>query len=89
MGHVVELIALLMAHFSSPKPSTGKTVILDILIPTDDSLKEVWETRQKVETNGGHKFVVSHQGLIDLKSLRNTEQDKADINSLRSLSDED
>jgi hypothetical protein len=69
--------------------STGKTFILDILIPTDDSLKEVWETRQKVETKGEPIFVVSRQGLIALKSLRNSEQDKADINYLRSLSDED
>ncbi|OQY54217.1 MAG: hypothetical protein DRR08_21245 [Candidatus Parabeggiatoa sp. nov. 2] len=63
----------------SQKPSTGKTFILDILIPTDDSLKS-GKLDRKSKLKGGPIFVVSRQGLIALKSLRNTEQDKADIN---------
>lgn len=64
--------------------SSGETLVLDILfIP--DSMKEVWENRQKVIINDNPLVVVSPKGLISLKLLRNNLLDKADIEYLSDL----
>ncbi len=64
--------------------SSGETLILDILfIP--DSMKEVWENRQEVIINDKPFVVVSPEGLISLKLLRDNLQDKADIEYLSQL----
>jgi hypothetical protein len=63
---------------------SGETLVLDILfIP--DSMKEVWESRQEVIINDKPFVVVSPEGLISLKLLRDNLQDKADIEYLSQL----
>jgi len=64
--------------------SSGETLVLDILfIP--NSMKEVWESRQEVIINDKPFVVVSPEGLISLKLLRDNLQDKADIEYLSQL----
>jgi hypothetical protein len=58
------------------------------LIVTPETQK-AWDSRLTVEWEGGSLKVVSPQGLILLKSLRKSGQDKDDIEYLRSITDED
>lgn len=73
---------------SKIEPSTGETLILDLLTVTPE-LMSAWESRTKVEWEHGSISVVSPQGLILLKSFRKSGQDQDDINFLRSIIDED
>jgi hypothetical protein len=67
---------------------SAEELVLDLLIVTPETL-EVWEGRLRVEWEGGSLSVVSPEGLIILKSLRNSGQDHDDIEYLRSIIDED
>ncbi len=69
-------------------PATGETLPLDLLTVTPP-LKRVWASRAKVEWEGGILSVASPEGLILLKSFRNSGQDQDDIEYLRSILDED
>ena len=73
---------------SKIESSTGETLVLDLLIVTPD-IKQAWESRTKVEWEGGILSVVSPEGLILLKSFRRSGQDQDDIEYLRSIIDED
>ena len=73
---------------SKIESGTGETLVLDLLIVTPD-LKPAWESRTKVEWEGGTLSVVSPEGLILLKSFRRSGQDQDDIRYLRSIVDED
>jgi len=59
----------------------GQLLSLDLLLATPD-IRDVWETREIVEWEGGNLSVVSVSGLIALKQLRRTYQDLADIEAL-------
>jgi len=50
-----------------------------LVTPTVDS---VWKGRQKAEWEVGELWVVSRQGLIELKRIRGSTQDMADIERL-------
>jgi hypothetical protein len=63
-------------------------LVLDLLLVTPDT-RRVWEGRLKVEWEGGAISVVSPEGLIFLKSIRGSGQDRDDIEYLRSIIDED
>jgi hypothetical protein len=67
---------------------SGEELILDLLLVTSH-LQSVWENRLTVEWEGGTLSVVSPEGLIALKSIRGSGQDKDDIEYLRSITDED
>jgi hypothetical protein len=66
---------------------SGEVLALDLLLVTS-AIKDVWEERREIEWERGKLMVVSREGLIELKSLRNSGQDKDDIMRLRELSDE-
>jgi len=66
---------------------TQEPLMLDMLLLTDE-LEDVWETKRFVSWDGGELPVVSPEGLIKLKSLRFSGQDKDDINNLKSIADE-
>ncbi len=55
---------------------------LDLLLVTP-KIKKVWETRQEFEWENDKLWVVSIDGLITLKMLRNSGQDQDDIKRLR------
>ena len=61
---------------------------MDLLIVTAET-HQVWESRLRVEWEGGSLSVVSPEGLITLKSFRSSGQDRDDIEYLRSILDED
>lgn len=67
---------------------SGEHLVLDLLIVTPET-KKAWDERLVVEWEGGALKVVSPQGLILLKSLRDSGQDQDDIEYLRSLENED
>lgn len=60
---------------------------VDLLIVTP-ALSAVWETRRTVSWEGRALPVVSREGLIALKELRGSGQDRDDIENLRGI-DED
>lgn len=67
---------------------SGEHLVLDFLLVTSKT-KEAWEDKITVEWEGNPLKVVSPNGLILLKSFRNSGQDKDDIEYLRSLVIED
>jgi hypothetical protein len=69
-------------------PNSEDYVVLDLLL-VSPLLKPAWESRRIVNTEWGAIRVVSPVGLIFLKSLRDSGQDKDDVRRLKELSDED
>ncbi len=69
-------------------PESKDELILDLLLVTPQ-IYDVWESRKEILWEGGALPVVSPEGLIRLKSIRGSGQDKDDIAHLRDLIDED
>jgi hypothetical protein len=61
---------------------SGDILMLDLLLVTPVILP-VWESRREVAWEHGTLWVVSHDGLIALKSLRGSGQDLEDISRLK------
>lgn len=57
---------------------SGQLLSLDFLLVTPQ-IQEIWDGRVKAEWQDGTISVVSREGLIALKLLRNSVQDQADI----------
>lgn len=68
------------------EPGTGEELILDFLLVTPDIVK-AWETRREVAWEEQALKVVSPEGLILLKSFRQSGKDQDDIEYLRSITD--
>lgn len=62
----------------------GDTLMLDLLVYSP-ALEEVWQTRERRRWNGRDLSVVSADGLITLKMLRQSAQDLADIEALKGI----
>jgi len=60
---------------------TGDLLPLDFLLVTPQ-LRAIWNSRIKAEWEGGRLSVVTRDGLVELKQLRNSSQDIADIQAL-------
>ena len=60
---------------------------VDLILVTDE-IRPVWERREKVKLEDGLITVVSRDGLIELKQLRGSKQDLADIERLGGQGDE-
>ncbi len=60
---------------------SGQVLSLDFLLVTPQ-IQGIWDRRVKAEWQDGTISVVSREGLIALKSLRNSAQDQADIEVL-------
>jgi hypothetical protein len=73
--------AVEIRRVSKIDPDDGELLSLDLLLATPD-IRDVWETRERVEWEGGKLTVVSTSGLIALKQLRRSYQDLADIEAL-------
>jgi hypothetical protein len=61
---------------------SGDLLMLDLLVVTSKT-QRAWESREELELEHGRLFVVSKTGLIALKSLRGSGQDKEDIRQLK------
>ncbi len=68
-------------------PETGDALALDMLLVTPE-IKAVWEGKQILDWEKGKLPVVSPEGLIHLKSLRQSGQDQDDIKYLRKMLNE-
>ena len=80
--------AVKLQRLSKVDKATGEYFVLDLLMVTPE-IKQAWDDHTTMEWEGCPLKVVSPQGLILLKSLRNSGQDKDDIEYLRSLENED
>jgi hypothetical protein len=60
----------------------GDTLMLDLLLVTPAS-ENVWRDRRRIDSDFGPIWVVSREGLIDLKSGRMSGVDQDDIKRLR------
>ena len=69
-------------------PGSSDVLALDMLLLTQE-IKEVWETKQILTWDQGELPVISLKGLIKLKSMRLSGQDRDDIKNLKSIIDED
>jgi hypothetical protein len=63
-------------------------LVLDLVLVTAE-VKQAWDDRRRLEWEGGVLSVVSPRGLIALKSMRDSGQDRDDIEHLMSILDED
>ena len=62
-------------------PDQHDVLSVDFLLVTPE-LQEVWDGRVHVQWEAGELWVVSRAGMIKLKSLRGSGQDKDDIEAL-------
>lgn len=74
-------------RMSKIEKDTEELLVLDLLLVTKET-GDVWDARTKMEWDQGKLSVVSPKGLIKLKSMRGSGQDKHDIKFLRSIIDE-
>ncbi len=80
--------AVVIHRFVKIDRNTGEHLVLDLIIATQ-TIQKAWEDRITIDWDGYPLKVLSPPGLILLKSLRNSGQDKDDIEYLRSLEYED
>lgn len=74
--------AIEIRRFSKLDPDAGDMLMLDFLLVTPQ-IAQIWNSRARIEWEDGSLWVVSREGLISLKSLRNSSQDIADIERLQ------
>ena len=68
----------------SSKVDATVMLTLDLLL-VNENLEPIWASRERVATERGDVWVVSRQGLIEMKAWAGREQDLADIRRLREL----
>jgi hypothetical protein len=74
--------AIEIRRVSKVHSETGQLLSLDFLLVTP-AIRDVWDARVQAEWEGGELSVVSRSGLIELKKLRASAQDQADISALQ------
>jgi len=70
-------------RLSKPDPETGDLLSVDLLVVTP-ALEAVWAGRERVRWECGCVPVVSRAGLVRMKRLRDSGQDRDDIAVLES-----
>jgi len=74
--------AIEIRRVSKIHSGTGHLLSLDLLLVTP-AIRDIWDARVQAEWEGGELSVVSRSGLIELKKLRSSPQDHADISALQ------
>lgn len=74
--------AVEIRRVSKIDPVDGELLSLDLLLVTPQVLGS-WQTRIAADWEGLKLWVVSRQGLVDLKELRKSDLDLVDIKALR------
>ncbi|HEV2021234.1 MAG TPA: hypothetical protein VGQ94_01770 [Terriglobales bacterium] len=69
-------------RISKPRGPDEEVLILDVLL-ANPPLDAAWERREQVEWEGGRIWVVSREGLVQMKSLRGSGIDVEDVAKLR------
>lgn len=67
---------------SKPRGPDEEVLILDVLL-ANPPLDVAWEHREQVELEGDRIWVVSREGLVQMKSLRGSGIDVEDVAKLR------
>ena len=62
----------------------GDTLTLDLIL-VDANLQPIWDSRQRIATDFGQVWVVSREGLIQMKAWAGRERDLGDIRRLEEL----
>lgn len=73
--------AIEIRRVSKFDPESGDPLSLDLLLVTPE-IRAVWDARAEADWEGGKLTVVSREGLIMLKRLRNSGLDQDDISAL-------
>lgn len=63
---------------------SNRLFTIDFLLVTEE-LKGIWENRELIEWENGELWTVSREGLIEVKTISDQEQDLVDIKKLREL----
>lgn len=74
--------AIEIRRISKIDPVSGQVLSLDLLLVTP-AIQGIWTSRVEADWEDGTLSVVSRAGLIELKSLRGSPQDVADIVALQ------
>ena len=74
--------AVEIRRVSKIDPADGELLSLDLLLVTPQVLGS-WKTRIAADWEGLKLWVVSKQGLVDLKELRRSDMDLIDIKALK------
>ena len=69
-------------RISKARGPDEEVLVLDVLLATPP-LQAAWEGRLQIPWEGGIVWVLSRDGMIQMKSLRGSEQDRADIAALK------
>ena len=80
--------AVQIYRLTKPFAAPDDALVLDMLLVTPE-MANVWKTRQRLAWDKGTIPVVSPEGLIQMKLLRQSGQDQDDIQSLRGMIHED
>jgi hypothetical protein len=79
--------AIQIYRLTKIEPGDDEPLMLDMLLLTPEIMK-VWETKRILTWAEGELPIVSPEGLIKLKSFRNSGQDQDDIKNLERLIDQ-
>jgi hypothetical protein len=71
-----------MQGLTKIKPGDPEVLVLDVIEVRAGATERAWQTRIHAEWEGHPVTVVSREGLIELKRLRGSPQDLADITLL-------
>ncbi len=81
-GYTIEALPMTFADGTEMRRVTkvegAEALTLDLLL-VDETLRPVWETRIRVPTKRAELWVVSREGLIQMKAAAGRPQDLADI----------
>lgn len=78
--------AIEIRRISKINKGTGHVLSLDLLLVTPE-IRQVWDSRVKATWEGRSLSIVSRDGLIALKRMRGSLQDRADISALEGSDD--
>jgi hypothetical protein len=79
--------AMRLRRLSKIDKATRSLITIDFLLVTEKT-KNVWEERELIQWGSGHAWVVSRNGLIQMKRHAGRDQDLVDIRRLEETNEE-
>jgi len=80
--------AMVIDRLTKLFPEESEHLVVDFIFYEPLPEKMIWEERRSVDWRGLKLWLVSREGLIALKKMRSSTQDKADIEKLESSEQE-
>ena len=94
LGYLVEAVPMVMSkgmikiyRYTKIEQDSGDFISLDCLVLSEE-LNSLWDKRERLPFENGFVKVLNKSALIELKMLRNSFQDKQDIQNLKGETDE-